>query len=72
VDDPAGRGLWVSPCNDVNWWLWPIRDKVDASRWHLYLEPHRHAPAGTRYTVQAVFADGSRAGTWAEGGPVSP
>ena len=68
VDDYAGGGRWVYPCNDENWWLLPKRGAdgtVD-----LYFQPVRDAPEGSEYIVTVHFDDGTHQRVRLEGSPV--
>lgn len=69
VDDYAGGGRWVYPCNDVNWWLLPQRGAdgtVD-----LYFQPVRDAPEDSEYIVTVHYKDGTHQRITLEGAAVS-
>lgn len=69
VHDVQGCGHWIYPCNHFNWWLQAVEDKSGTV--HLYVKPHRSAPAGTLYVVIARYADASSDTTMVSGSEVT-
>jgi hypothetical protein len=57
VDEPAGGGVWATPCNPVSNWLLYVVPAVDG-RTDLYFKPFRDAPDGTEYVVTVQYGDG--------------
>ncbi len=57
VDEPAGGGVWATPCDPISNWQLHVISTTDG-RGDLYFKPFRDAPAGVEYRVTVQYADG--------------
>ena len=58
IEDPAGGGVWATPCDSQSNWLLYIDGGLDGQA-ELYIKPFRDAPSGTMYVVTVQYDDGS-------------
>ncbi len=58
IEDPAGGGLWATPCTGQSGWLLYVVGGTDGQA-ELYIKPFRDAPDGTNYVVTVQYDDGS-------------
>ena len=71
VEEPAGGGVWATPCNPVSNWFLHIESSTVGEA-DLYFKPFRAAPDGTIYNVVIDYEDGSRQSVSIVGSHVSP
>jgi hypothetical protein len=71
VDEPAGGGVWATPCNPVSNWLLYVVPAMDGQT-DLYFKPFRDAPDGTEYVVTVQYGDGQIQRAAASGSRVKP
>ncbi len=57
VDEPAGGGVWATPCDPISNWQLHVIPATDG-RADLYFKPFRDAPAGIEYRVTVQYEDG--------------
>lgn len=57
VDEPAGGGVWATPCDPISNWQLHVIPAVDGQA-DLYFKPFRDAPADIEYRVTVQYSDG--------------
>ncbi len=57
VDEPAGGGVWATPCDPISIWQLHVITAANG-QFDLYFKPFRDAPAGAEYIVTVQCSDG--------------